>query len=143
MAVTSSSTTPDTSAPAERRRGWVVTGLVAGLAAAVVVLGLALLAGAAGVDFELPDGEQSIPWVAFPQMVVIGTLIGLAIAAAARRWSARPARTFTAITVTLTALSMVLPFLVDANAATVCTLVLLHVVPAAMVIPAIARRLQP
>lgn len=143
MAVTSSSTTPATSGPDGRRRGWVVTGLVTGLVAAVVVLGLALLAGAAGVDFELPDGEQSIPWTAFPQMVVIGTLTGLAIAAGARRWSARPARTFTAVTGTGTALSLVPPFLAGADAATAWTLVLLHVVAAAMVIPAIARRLQP
>jgi peptidoglycan/LPS O-acetylase OafA/YrhL len=143
MALTSSQPTAGTSAAGERRRGHVVTGLVAGVAAAAVVLGLALLAGAAGVDFELPDGEKSIPWAAFPQMVVIGTLIGLAIAAVARRRSARPARTFVRVTVALTALSLVPPFVTGANAATAWSLVLLHVVAAAIVIPAIARRLQP
>ena len=139
MAATTSAGPATTTA----RRGYVVTGLVAGLLAALVVLGLALLAGAAGVSFELPDGEKSIPWLAFPQLVVVGTLIGLGIAAVARRRSARPARTFVVVTGTLTALSLVTPFLAGGDAATEWTLVGLHLVAAALVIPAIARRLQP
>ncbi len=45
------------------------------------------------------------------------------------------------MTVALTALSLVPPFLQDANAGTVAGLVLLHLTAAAIVIPALARRL--
>ncbi len=124
------------------RPGYVPVGLVAGIVAAAVTFGLARAAGGLGVDFELPDGEESIPWVAFPQMVVIGTLLGLVVAACLRRWNGQPARAFVRVAVTLTALTLVLPFLVQANAATAWTLVLLHLVPAAMVIPAVASRLD-
>jgi hypothetical protein len=140
--LTSDPVTAAATAPAPRRRGYVVAGVIAGVAAAALTLGLAAAAGAAGVTFELPDGGESIPWLAFPQMVLIGTVLGLLLAAALRRWAARPARSFVRITVVLTALSLVPPFLVGGSAATCVCLVVLHLVAAAVVIPAIAGRLS-
>lgn len=139
--LTSDPVAAEATAPAPRR-GYVVAGATAGVAAAVLTLGLAVAAGAAGVTFELPDGAESIPWLAFPQLVLIGTALGLILAAALRRWAARPARSFVWITVALTALSLVPPFLVGASAATCACLVLLHIVAAAVVIPVIAGRLR-
>ena len=45
------------------------------------------------------------------------------------------------MTVTLTAVSLVPPFLVGANLATVASLVLIHLAAAATFIPVLARRL--
>ena len=56
-------------------------------------------------------------------------------------WASRPARTWARVAVALTALSLVPPFLVGANLATECALVLAHLSAAAIVIPVIARRL--
>jgi hypothetical protein len=125
----------------EHRRGLVVTGLVAAVAAAATTTVLAALAMAVGVDFELPDGGESIPLVGFTQLTFMFSLVGIGIAAAVRRWSSQPARAFLRITLTLTAISLVPPFLVDANPATVVSLLVIHLAAAAVVIPVLVRRL--
>jgi hypothetical protein len=133
------------SAPASapvRRRGYVVVGLVAGTIAAALTLGLVVAAGAAGVSFEVPEGGESIPLLAFPQFVIVSTLLGLLLAAGLTRWAAHPARAFVWVTVALTALSLVPPFVMGTTAATSVCLVVLHLVAAAIVIPAIAGRLR-
>jgi len=139
--MTSTQTSPPAVAAPVRRRGLFVTGLLAATAAA----GCATLAGAvamgAGVDFELPDGGESIPLWAFAQLTFIFSMIGLVLAAGLRRWSRHPSTQFVRVTVTLTAVSLVPPFLVDANLATVAALVLIHLVAAATFIPVLARRL--
>ncbi|MFD0746053.1 DUF6069 family protein [Phytohabitans flavus] len=116
-------------------------GLAAAAAAAVTATAVAALAMAAGVDLELPDGGKSIPLVGFTQLTFTFSVVGILIALAIRRWASRPARTWVRTAVALTALSLVPPFLVDANLATECTLVLAHLTAAAVVIPVIARRL--
>jgi hypothetical protein len=125
----------------QQRRRLLLPGLAAAAAAAVAVTAVAALAMAVGVDFELPDGGESIPLVGFTQLTFTFSVVGILVALAIRRWASRPARTWVRTAVALTALSLVPPFLVDANLATECTLVFAHLIAAAIVIPVIARRL--
>jgi hypothetical protein len=118
------------------------TGLAAALAATAATTGGAALAHAAGVDFEIPDGGEAIPLPGFAVMTGLWSVAGVVIAAALLRWSARPARRFVQATVALTALSLVPPLLSGANAATVVALVVLHLVPAAVMIPTLAQSLR-
>jgi hypothetical protein len=124
------------------RRGLVVTGLGATLAAMVATTLAAGLARAAGVDFEVPDGGQTIPLAGFAVVTGFFSVVGVVIAAALRRWSARPAARFGWTAVSLLAISLVPPFFAGANAATVSALLGLHLVAAAVVIPTLARTLR-
>lgn len=73
---------------------------------------------------------------------MIGTAVGVLLAKALQRWSARPARTFVAATVVMTALSVVPDFSTSGiTTASRLVLALTHLVAAAIVIPAVARRL--
>jgi hypothetical protein len=118
------------------------TGLVATLAAMTATTAGAALAYAAGVDFEVPAGGEAIPLPGFAFMTGVFSLAGVVIAAVLLRWSARPAERFVQTTVTLTALSLVPPALSGGSAATVGSLLALHLVPAAVMIPALARCLR-
>ncbi len=139
-------TTTQTHSPAvvvpRRSPGLFVTGLLAAAVAAVCATLVGAIAMSVGVDFELPDGGESIPLWAFAQLTFIFSMIGLLLAAGLRRWNKRPSATFVRVTVTLTAVSLVPPFMVDANLATVGALVLIHVVAAATFIPVLARKLR-
>jgi hypothetical protein len=132
-----------TTAPSSRveRRRLLLPGLAAAAVAAVAATAVAALAMALGVDFELPDGGESIPLFAFAQLTFVFSLVGVLLALAIRRWTSRPARIWVGTAVSLTVLSLVPPFLVDANPATECALVLVHLIAAAVVIPVVARRL--
>ncbi len=121
----------------------LTTGLI-GTAAAVAATTLAAgLAQVLGVDFELPDGGESIPLSGFAVVTGFFGGVGIVIAFALLRWSARPAERFTVTTVTLTALSLVAPFLAGANTATTASLLVLHLIPAAVIIPTLRRSLYP
>ncbi|MGH3386508.1 MAG: DUF6069 family protein [Nocardioidaceae bacterium] len=122
--------------------GIAVTGGLATVAAVVATSVVAAVAKAVGVDFELPDGGASMPWTGVALMTGIFSVVGIVIAAAFRRWSAHPAKRFITTTVTLTAISLLPPFLVDANAPTVTALLLIHLVAAAVMIPALTRALE-
>ena len=139
--MTSTAPTVQLSTPSQQRRGLLLPGLAAAAAAAGAVTAVAALAMAVGVDFELPDGGESIPLLGFTQLTFIFSVVGTLVALALRRWASRPARTWVRVAVALTALSLVPPFLVGANLATECALVLAHLSAAAIVIPVIARRL--
>jgi hypothetical protein len=141
MLMTSTASTVQLSTHSQQRRRLLLPGLAAAAAAAVAVTAVAALAMAVGVDFELPDGGESIPLVGFTQLTFTFSVVGILVALAIRRWASQPARTWVRTAVALTALSLVPPFLVDANLATECTLVLAHLIAAAVVIPVIARRL--
>lgn len=121
-------------------RGVVGTGLLAALAAMVATTLAGALARAMGVDFEVADGE-SIPLSGITVVTGSFSVVGIAIAGALLRWSASPAHRFVWIAVTLTALSLVPPFLTEANAATITALLVLHLVAATVMIPALARSL--
>jgi hypothetical protein len=127
---------------AHRLRGLVVTGLVATLAAMVAVTAAAALARAAGADFEVPDGGETIPTAGFAVVTGFFSVVGVVLAGVLLRWSARPAQRFVATAVPLTAISLVPPFLVGAAPATVAALLGLHLIAAAVMIPALARRLR-
>jgi hypothetical protein len=115
------------------------TGLKAGLVAAVATTAIALVAGAAGVSFEV-DGE-AIPAAAFAQMTLIGAVLGVLLAKALRRWAKHPQSTFVRTTVALTALSVVPDLTLGFDAASAATLVVAHVTAAAIIIPRLAARL--
>jgi len=125
-----------------RVRGLVGTGILATLAAMASTTLVAALARALGVDFQVPEGGETIPLPGIAVMTGILSLVGVGLAAALLRWSARPAERFTWTAVSLTAVSLLPPLLVGAGAATTVTLVLLHLVAAAVMIPTLARSLR-
>jgi hypothetical protein len=63
------------------------------------------------------------------------------IAAALSRWSGSPVQWWLRTTAVLTAVSLVPPVLAAADAATAATLVALHLLAAAVVVPVVARAL--
>ncbi|MGW0589782.1 DUF6069 family protein [Streptosporangium sp. NPDC002607] len=125
-----------------RLRGLAITGFIATLAAMVATTLAAALAQAVGVDFEIPDGGETIPLPGFAVVTGFFSVVGVVIAAALLRWSAHPTKRFVWTAVSLTAISLVPPFLVGANTATIIALLGLHLVPAAVMIPALARSLR-
>ncbi|WP_405910874.1 MULTISPECIES: DUF6069 family protein [unclassified Streptomyces] len=125
-----------------RLRGLAGTGFIAALAAMVATTLAAALAQAVGVDFEVPDGGETIPLSGFAVVTGFFSVMGVVIAVALLRWSARPAKRFVWTAVSLTAISLVPPLLSGANTATITTLLGLHLVPAAVMIPTLARSLR-
>jgi hypothetical protein len=125
-----------------RLRGLVVTGLIAALAAMAATTLAAALAQAVGVDFEIPDGGETIPLAGFAIVTGAFSLVGVVIAVALLRWSARPAKRFVWTAVSLTAISFVPPLLSGANTATITSLIALHLVAATVMIPTLARDLR-
>ena len=128
--------------PTRRFRGLLGTGLIAALVAMVVTTLAAALARAAGVDFEVPDGGETIPLPGFAVVTGFFSIVGVVIAAALLRWSARPVPRFVGTSVSLTVISLVPAFLSGSAAATVAALLGLHLVAAAVMIPALARSLR-
>ncbi len=127
---------------AHRLRRLAGTGLIATLGAMVATTLAAALARAAGVDFEVPAGGEPIPLPGFAVMTGVFSIVGIVIAAALLRWSARPARRFVWTAVSLTAISLVAPLLSGADTATTAALIGLHLIPAAVMIPTLARSLR-
>lgn len=116
------------------------TGAVAGVAAAAVTTAFAAALDALGVSFKI-DGE-AIPLLGFAQMVILGTIIGTALAVVLARKASHPRRTFVITTVALTALTFVPDITANAPGGTRLALALSHVVAAAIVIPALASKLS-
>ena len=133
----------DQTSHTHRTRGLAVTGFIATLAAMVATTLAAALARAVGVDFEVPDGGETIPLPGFAMVTCFFSVVGVVIAAALLRWSARPAERFVWTAVSLTAISLVPPLLSGADAATITALLGLHLVPASVMIPTLARSLRP
>ena len=132
-------TTTDTTANTTARPSLWKGGLAAGAVAAVATTAVAGAALAAGVDFEI-DGE-AIPLLGFPQMTLLCTVLGLVIASGLRRRSAAPSRRFVQVAVALTAVSFVPDLTAATDTGSKLVLMLTHLVAAAVVIPAIAKRL--
>jgi|SRR5436190_7659899 len=116
------------------------TGLLAGAGAAVATSAIAAVAHGLGVSLDV--GGSAIPIAAFAQLTFVAAVIGTILAVVLSRRADHPQRTFVRTTVVLTALSIVPDVLVDAQVATKLTLALTHVVAAAIVIPALASRLN-
>lgn len=122
-------------------RAFVGTGLVATLAAMAATTLVAALVKAAGVVFEVPVGGETIPLSGIAFVTGVFSVVGVVIAVALLRWSANPAKRFVQTAVSLTAISLLPPFLVDAHAATIAALIGLHLVAATVMIPTLARSL--
>jgi hypothetical protein len=135
---TTFSTTAVAPVAATRRPVWRA-GVVAGLVAAVVTMIVVAIARTADVPIAV-DGEK-IPILGFAQLTLVGAAIGIGIAKLLGRYASRPRRTFTAVTVALTALSLVPDLAVDATVGSKLVLALTHIVAAAIIIPALASRL--
>jgi hypothetical protein len=116
-------------------------GLAAGAAAGVATMAVA--AAAQGLDvtsFETAPGE-SIPVAGFGQLTLFFTVVGIVIARSIAKRARHPRSTFVTTTLTLTALSFVPDVLLSTDVPTKATLVVTHVVAAAIVIPVLASRL--
>ncbi|WP_250006571.1 DUF6069 family protein [Actinoplanes sp. M2I2] len=128
--------------PTRKLRGLAGVGFVAALAAVVATTLAAALARAAGVGFEIPDGGETIPLSGFAVVTGFFSVVGVVLAVALLRWSARPARRFRWAAVSLTVLSLVPPVLSGADTATVAALLGLHLIPAAVMITVLTRSLE-
>jgi hypothetical protein len=128
-ATTLTATPPPTTRPTVWR-----TGLAAGVAAAAATTAVAAAARAVDVPLEI-DGE-AIPLVGFAQLTLFFTGVGVLLARFIGRRSA-----FRTTTVVLTALSLTPDLAVSASTATKLTLIVTHLVAAAIVIPALTGRL--
>jgi len=113
------------------------TTVVAGLVAAAVTTAVAAAIHAAGASFEV-DGEM-IPLVGFAQMTFVGAVIGGVLLAVLNRRGHAIRRTFLRAAAALTVLSCVPSVAWPDDAATKLALVALHVLAAAIVVPALVR----
>ena len=133
---------PSRTSHTHQLRGLAGTGFIATVAAMVATVLAAALAQAVGVDFEVPDGGETIPLSGFAVVTGFFSLVGVVIAAALLRWSAHPAQRFVWTAVSLTAVSLVPPLLSGADTGTTIALVGLHLVAATVMIPTLARGLR-
>jgi peptidoglycan/LPS O-acetylase OafA/YrhL len=141
MSVTTTTAPTVTGPYAVRRAGSLRrTTVVAGLVAAAVATAAAAAVHVAGVSFEL-DGEM-IPLAGFAQMTFLGAVIGGVVLAVLNRRSRSARRRFLQTTVAPTALSCVPSVTWPDDAATKLALVALHVLAAAIVVPALVRHAQ-
>lgn len=115
-------------------------GAAAAVVASVATTVLAAIASAAGVSFADSTGA-SIPLVGFAQLTLVLSLAGAGIAAVLARKARRPRATFVRTAVALTALSFVPDLTFGFDAGSAATLIALHVVAAAIVVPVLAGRL--
>ncbi len=125
---------------AERPTIWK-HGLAATVSAAVATTTLAATASAAGVSFS--DGSGAgIPIAGFTQLTLVFSLVGVAMAAVMARRARHPRRTFVRTAVALTLLSYLPDLTFGFDAASAATLITLHTVAAAIVVPILASRLE-
>lgn len=122
------------------RKTVAVPGVVATGVAAVATTTLAALASAAGVSFADKTGA-SIPIAGFAMLTVVFSLVGVLLAAVLTRAARRPRTIFVRTTVVLTALSLVPDVVSGFGATSAVTLMTLHLVAAAIVVPTLASRL--
>jgi hypothetical protein len=118
----------------------LLTGAGATVAAAVATSLVAAAGQAVGVSTAISG--LPIPVEGFATLTVIFSVVGLVIATVLRRFARRPRTAWLRTTVALTVLSLVPDALADAATSTKALLMLTHVVAAAIVIPAVARRLS-
>ena len=130
---------PQRADPAERQPVWK-HGVASAVVASVATTVLAAIASAAGVSFADSTGA-SIPLAGFAQLTLVFSLVGVGIAAVMARKVRRPRPTFVRTAVALTALSFVPDLTFGFDAGSAATLITLHTVAAAIVVPTLAGRL--
>ena len=126
--------------PATERQPVWKHGVAAAVAASVATTVLATVASAAGVSFADTTGV-SIPIAGFAQLTLVFSLVGVGIAAVMARRARRPRATFVRTAIALTALSFVPDLTFGFDAGSAATLIALHIVAAAIVVPTLAGRL--
>lgn len=137
VAIPTTSSAP--AAAATRKPVWK-HGVAAAVAASAATTALAAITSAAGGSFTADNGT-SIPVAGFAELTLLFSLIGVGIAALLARRAHRPRRTFVRTTVALTALSYVPDLTFGFRAGSAATLIALHTLAAAIVVPTLARRL--
>jgi hypothetical protein len=120
-------------------RSLLGAGAVATVVASAATPVVAAAGRAAGISLDIAGAP--IPVLGFANLTAFFSLIGLVLAVVLARTARRPRSTFVRTTVVLTVLSLVPDVIVDAAPATKALLMLTHLVAAAIVIPAVARRL--
>jgi len=140
MSITTNTPTATTTAPVARTLPLVRDGLAATAVAAVATAAVAAAGEVAGIGAVV--GGMPIPASGFAVLTAIFSVVGVLLALGLSRWARRPRTTFVRTTVVLTVLSLVPDVLADASVTTKVLLMLTHVVAAAIVIPAVARRLS-
>ncbi|MDT5043380.1 MAG: hypothetical protein QOE51_4365 [Actinoplanes sp.] len=133
-------TTPSSSTPTVERQPVWKHGMAAAVVASAATTILAAVASAAGVSFADSTGA-GIPLAAFAQLTLAFSLVGVGLAAIMTRKVRRPRRTFVRTAVVLTALSFIPDLTFGFDARSAATLITLHIVAAAIVVPALAGRL--
>ena len=124
----------------ERQSVWK-HGVAAAVVASVATTTLAAAASAAGISFAGRSGA-SIPLAGFTQLTLIFSLIGVGMAAVLARKARRPRATFVRTAITLVALSYLPDLTFGFDAGSAATLIALHTVAAAIVVPTLAARLS-
>jgi hypothetical protein len=115
------------------------TGVAATAVASAATMTVAAAGHAAGISLQVAGAP--IPVTGFGTLTAVFSLVGVVLAIVLRRTARNPQRTFIRTTAVLTGLSLVPDVIVDAAPATKALLMLTHLVAAAIVIPAVARRL--
>ena len=139
MSITSAPTA--TATPSAPTLGSLLLGgAVVTVAAAVATSVVATAGQAIGIGLDVSGAPIPIP--GFATMTLMFSVIGLLIAVGLRRFARHPRTAWIRTTVTLTVLSLVPDVLADAATATKLLLMVTHLVAAAIVIPAVARRLS-
>ena len=125
-------------------RMWAVAA-VAAVISSVVVIAVVAIAQAAEVPMEVAENStkepEQIPLAGYAVVILGSTVVGLLIATGLARWAARPRRAFVITALVLTAVSFAFPTTTTATTATKVVLDLTHLIPAALIIPAIAAHL--
>ncbi|WP_007512466.1 DUF6069 family protein [Pseudofrankia saprophytica] len=133
MAVTPTATVTTKTGPL------VWTGVAAAVVASAATTTVAAAGHAAGISLDM-SGE-AIPVLGFAMLTAVLSLVGLVLAVVLSRVTRHPRGIFIRTTVVLTALSLVPDLLADATWVTKLLLMTTHLVAAAIVVPAVARRL--
>ena len=115
-------------------------GVLATAVASVATTAIAAAGQAAGISLAVSGAP--IPPTGFAVLTGMFSVVGLLIALVLRRFAGRPRTAWVRTTVVLTALSLVPDVLADAATSTKALLMVTHLVAAAIVIPAVARRLS-
>ncbi|WP_410655413.1 DUF6069 family protein [Amycolatopsis sp. lyj-112] len=126
-----------TAAPA---KSLIIGGLIATAIAAAATTAVAAVGSATGISLVV--GGTEIPVPGFTALTVIFSVLGLVLALVLARTVGHPRAVFVRTTIVLTALSLVPDVLADAAVNTKILLMVAHLVAAAIVIPAVARRLS-
>lgn len=120
-------------------RRLLIEGVAATAVASAATVGVAAAGLAAGIGLDIAGAP--IPLSGFPTLTAVFSLVGVVLAAVLHRFARRPRSTFVRTTVALTLLSLVPDVIADAPWDTRILLMVTHLVAAAIVIPALARRL--